>query len=100
MMQHLSPFLSAISITCKEIGNCPSKTSNLSDGFANIVNILTILVGMLSVIFLIVSGLQMTLSMGDPKRYQQGRQGLLYAVVGIAVAVVGYSVITFIINGL
>ncbi len=100
MSMDWSTFLSAITVTCEEIGNCPTKAVDVGAGLTGIVNGLTLLVGMLSVIFLIVSGLQMALSAGDPKRYGQGRQGPIYSAVGIVVALAGYSIVTFVVGHL
>ena len=86
-------WLGAISVTCNEIGNCSTKTSTLSAGFANIASTLIILVGMLAVVFIIVSGLQITLSGGDSKRYQQGIESLKYSVVGVVLAIMAYAIV-------
>lgn len=92
--------LSAISVKCSEIGNCPNKTKTLDMGLTNAVQILVGLVGALAVIFVIVSGLQMVLSAGDPKRYQQGRQSLQYSVIGVVVAMLAYAVVAFLAKSL
>ena len=89
----------AISVTCAEIGNCSAKTKTLSAGFTNIAATLVILVGMLAVIFIIISGLQIALSAGDAKRYQQGLDGLRYSVVGVVLAIMAYAIVAFIASG-
>jgi uncharacterized protein HemY len=85
-----------ITITCHEIGNCSTRTKTLSDGFTNITHVLIFLIGALAIIFIIVSGLQIVLSNGDSKRYQQGRDGLQYSIVGLIVAVLAYAAVSFI----
>jgi hypothetical protein len=85
--------LGAIKVTCAEIGNCSPATPTVSAGFANIAHVLIILIGMLAVVFVIVAGLQITLSAGDAKRYQQGRDSLQYAVVGVIVAIMAYAIV-------
>ena len=88
-----------ISVTCAEIGNCTAKTPTLSAGFANITHILVVLVGLLAVVFVIVSGLQIALAAGDSKRYQQGIESLKYSVVGVVLAIMAYAIVTFIATG-
>lgn len=95
-----------IKVTCAEIfgtaigtAKCSNKTPDLSAGLANIVSTLIVLVGMLAVIFVIISGLQIALSAGDAKRYQQGRDGLQYSVVGVVLALMAYALVRFISDG-
>jgi hypothetical protein len=85
----------AIKVTCAEIGigNCSAKTPTLSAGFANIANVLILLIGMLAVVFVIVGGLQIASSAGDPKRYKQGRDTLQYALVGVVLAIAAYAIV-------
>lgn len=93
-------FIAGVTLTCEEIGNCPTKSPTVWAGLANVAQILTLLVGMLAVIFVIVSGLQMALANGDSKRYGQARQALLYSVVGVGVAIIGYAAVAFIAGSL
>ena len=94
--QFLETFAGAISIKCGDIGNCSTRTQTISDAFGNIVEILIFLVGGLALIFVIISGLQMALSVGDAKRYQQGREALKYSIVGVALAIAAYAIVTYI----
>ena len=87
--------LPTIKVTCEEIGNCPLHTPTISAGLANVVNILVFLVGSLSIIFMIVGGLQMALSMGSAKRVEQGRETLRYSLIGVGLAVAAYALVTF-----
>ena len=82
-------------ITCAQI-NCPQSTTTISGGMASIIQILMILVGMLAVVFIIVSGIQMSISAGSPQRFERARETLLYAVVGLGVAIGAYAIVTFI----
>ena len=82
-------------ITAQDIG-IPHSTATVGDGLTNAVKLLMTVVGMVSVIFIIVGGLQMSLSAGSPQRFARGRETLLYAVVGIGVAIAGLAIVTFI----
>ncbi len=93
----LREYLSAAyTITCGDIGNCANKTKTIDQGITNITVLAISVVGMLAVVFLIYGGLQMTLSAGDPKRYQQGRQTLLYSVFGVVLAILAYGIVAFV----
>ena len=52
--------------------------------------------GSLAVIFIIVGGIQMAASAGDPKRFQRGRETVLYACVGLAIAISALAIVTFV----
>lgn len=83
------------SIKATDIG-LPTSTANLGVGLTNITRTVMTLVGMLSVIFMIVGGLQLGLSAGNSKRVAQGRETILYAAVGLAVAIASYAIVTFV----
>lgn len=50
----------------------------------------------ISVIVLIVSGLRYALSAGNPSAVKSARDGILYAVIGLIVAVSGYAIAFFV----
>jgi len=91
--------LGAISLNPTDIG-LPNSTGSLSAAIANTIKLLMILIGSLSVIFIIIGGLQMVGSNGDPKNFARGRETVLYSVVGIVVAVSAYAIVSFIGNSI
>lgn len=64
--------------------------------FNQVANALTYLIGGLSVIMIIVGGLRYVTSNGDSKQTTAARQTILYAVVGVVVAICSYAIIQFI----
>ena len=56
--------------------------------FATVANTLIFLVGAVAVIFLIIGGLRYVVSNGDPKNVEAAKNTILYAIVGIVVAVI------------
>ena len=63
-----------------------------------IINILSLAVGVASVIVIVVSGLRMVLANGDTKAAEQARSGILYALVGIVVTLFAQAIVLFILN--
>jgi hypothetical protein len=84
-------------IKATEIG-IPTSTGTVGAGLANILNILMLVVGMLVVVFIIYAALQMTLSVGSPQRFAKAREQLLYAVVGLAVALGAFAIVKFVLT--
>lgn len=87
--------LAAIKLNPDEIG-LPTSTGSVSQGFTNIINLLLGLIGALAVIFIIIGGLQIATAAGNPARLKQGREAVIYSVIGIVVALMAYGVVAFI----
>ncbi len=63
-------------------------------------NTLIFLVGAVAVIFLIIGGLRYVISNGDSKAVEAAKNTILYAIVGIVVAVISFALVQFVINAL
>ena len=63
-----------------------------------IVTWLTIGIGVASVVFIIISGLQMASSSGDPDKVKRARRTLLYSVIGLAVAILAGIIVNIVFN--
>ena len=85
----------AITIKATEVG-LPTTTPTVGAALHNTIDVLIGLVGMLSVVFIIVGGINIVSSSGDPARYKSGRDTVTYAIVGIILTLVSYSVVIFI----
>ena len=86
--------------------NCAAPTNASSNLFAEggifntIANVLIFLVGAIAVIYLIIGGLRYVTSGGDPKAVSAAKDTILYAIIGIVVAVIAYALVTFVISSL
>jgi cellulose synthase/poly-beta-1,6-N-acetylglucosamine synthase-like glycosyltransferase len=90
-----SLLLAAISLSPTDVG-LPTSTGSITDIILNVIKLLLALIGALSVIFIIIGGIQMVSAAGNPKNFARGRETLLYAVVGIIVALGAYGIVSFI----
>ncbi len=63
----------------------------------NVINILIFIIGAISVIMIVVGGLRYTLSGGDSNSVSAGKDTILYAIVGLVVAIMAYSIVNFVI---
>lgn len=66
----------------------------------DIVNILLFVIGTISVIMIIVGGLRYVLSGGDAGSIKAGKDTVLYAIIGLVVAIMAYAITNFIIGSL
>lgn len=69
--------------------------SSVGGGLGKVITLMLTLVGSLSVIFIIVGGLLMVLSAGNPARFKQGREAVIYACVGLGVSIAALAIVTF-----
>lgn len=68
--------------------------------FKTIVNIFLFIIGAIAVIMLIYGGIRYTISGGDSKNVTAAKDTILYAIVGIVVAILAYAIVNFVIGGL
>ena len=66
--------------------------------FTQIVSVMMFLVGVLSVIMLIFGGLRYVISRGDSKAVESAKNTILYAIVGLIVAILSYAIVNFVVN--
>lgn len=75
-----------------------STTTDLMGSIGEITNTLIIAIGIISVIMIVIGGLRYVLSGGDQKGTTAAKDTILYAVIGMVVALLAYSIANFVIN--
>jgi hypothetical protein len=68
--------------------------------FRTITNVMLFLVGAISVIMLIIGGLRYVVSGGDSSAVSGAKNTILYAIVGIVVAILAYAAVSFVISSI
>ncbi len=66
--------------------------------FKIITNVLLFIIGAVSVIMLIIGGIRYVVSGGDSGAVTSAKNTILYAVVGIIVAILAYALVNFVIS--
>jgi threonine/homoserine/homoserine lactone efflux protein len=64
----------------------------------NITQLAMGILGGLAIIFLIYGGIQMAYSRGNAKNVERARETILYAAVGLALAISAYAIVGFILD--
>ena len=64
------------------------------------ITILDIVIGAVAVVMIIVGGFKFVLSGGDSNQTNSARNTVLYAVIGIVIAVSGQVIVKFVLNRL
>ena len=86
--------------TGADCGQGNGQPENLFNGdesmFKRITDVMLFIIGAISVIMLIVVGIRYVVSGGDQGAVQSAKNTILYAIVGIVVAILAYAVVNFV----
>ncbi len=63
----------------------------------NVINTILIVLGMIAVIMIVIGGIRYTTSNGDSSQVQAAKNTVLYAVVGLVIAIMAYAIVNFVI---
>jgi hypothetical protein len=63
-----------------------------------VVMIISYVIGFLAIVFLIVQAIKLAGSGGDPQTVSSARSGILYALIGLVVAVLARVLVTFVLT--
>lgn len=74
------------------------KVDNPSDLVKSAVNIVLYVVGVLAVIMLIWGGITYTTSAGDSNKVTSAKNTIMYAVIGLVVAIFAYAIVNFVLT--
>lgn len=75
-------------------------TGNLESTFRTITNTIIFIVGAIAVLMLIVGGLRYVISAGDREAVEGAKNTILYAVIGIVVAILAFAIVDFVLDRL
>ncbi|MBQ8991931.1 hypothetical protein IJ103_01925 [Candidatus Saccharibacteria bacterium] len=65
--------------------------------FTKISNTLLLVIGVISVVMLIYGGFRYIISGGDNKKVTDAKNTILYAIIGLIIALLAYAIINFVI---
>ncbi len=77
-------------------GQSGCNPDGLMTGFAKISSTLIFLVGAISVVMIIIGGLRYVLSGGDSAGIKGAKDTVMYALIGVVVAMLAYALVSYI----
>ena len=80
-------------------GSCTG-SSLFDTGFKAIANTLILIIGAVAVLMIILGGLRYILSAGDPSSVKGAKDTVLYAVVGVVVAILAFAIVNFALDNI
>lgn len=89
---------------CNEATEAQSPASNPITGTESVIlrvaDLLSFIAGVIAVIMIIISGITMITSAGDPGKVKKSRDTIIYSVIGILVVILSRSIVIFIVGNL
>ena len=77
------------------INVAPLPSVETSTVIPTILSIVFGIVGALALLFITISGLRYITSAGDPQKAIQSRDGIVYALIGLAIAISAEAIVSF-----
>ena len=101
-----TPVLAA---TCDSASDCVTQGVNGAGGTGasstdvptlvkNIVNILLFIIGAVSVVMVVMGGIKYAVSNGDSSQVKSAKDTILYAVIGLVVALLAYALVNWVVQ--
>lgn len=78
-------------------GGLPTGDANKAT-FQTILTIVFGIIGALALLMITVSGLRYITAAGDPQKTAQAKNGVIYSLVGLAVAIAAQAIVSFVTN--
>lgn len=75
-----------------------SSTDKLNDLIASIVNIFSVIVGVIAVIMIIFGGFKYITSGGDSGKISSAKTTIIYAIVGLIIVALAQVIVRFVLN--
>jgi hypothetical protein len=74
------------------------RACGLGDSIQTVINVLLFIIGVVSVIMIIIGGIRYTISNGDSSQVTSAKNTILYAVIGLILALLAYAIVNFVID--
>ena len=69
-------------------------------GLTNIAQLIIGLVGSLAMLVMLWGGFRYVISRGDPSAIKSAKDTIMYALIGVVVAILAYAIVTFVAKNL
>jgi hypothetical protein len=79
---------------------CKSAPSDITAILKSVISILLTIAGIIAVIMIVIGAIRYITSDGDPGKASTARQTVIYAIVGLVVAIMSYGIVNFVVGKL
>ncbi len=74
-----------------------SNTDNLAPTIQDVINLLLYIAGIITIIYIVIGGIRYILSNGDAAAANKAKNNIIYALVGLVIAISAYSIVNFVL---
>jgi hypothetical protein len=71
---------------------------DLGSNIQNVVNMMLFLLGAIAVVMIVIGGIRYTTSNGDSSNIKAAKDTILYAAVGLIIAIMAYAIVNFVVG--
>jgi hypothetical protein len=64
--------------------------------FGRVTNFLIFLVGAVSILVLVITGFKFVISTGNPQKTKEAWESIIYAAIGLVVALAAYAIVSYV----
>lgn len=82
------------------VGGCESGGATLDTVLTNLVNVALTVIGIVAVVVIVMGGQRYITSGGDPAKAKAAKDMIMYAVIGLVVAVLAWAIVGFVARSL
>lgn len=81
-------------------GFCNNQSASVYTVIKNLINILITIGGIVAVVMIVVGGITYTTSAGDSTQIKRAKDTIVYAIVGLVVAIMAFAIVNWILGRL
>jgi hypothetical protein len=85
---------------CDAIGGCNANDTGVQDVIKTVINILSVVVGVVAVIMIIIGGFKYITSSGDSNNVASAKNTIIYAIVGLIIVALAQVIVHFVLSKL
>jgi hypothetical protein len=96
---HASLFTNSKEAACQGVqsADCGGGEAAIDSALGNVINLLSLVVGIVAVIMIIIGGFRYITSGGDSNGISSAKNTILYAIVGLVIAVLAQIIVRFVL---
>lgn len=76
------------------------QSGSFAELIQSVIQILLFVIGAVSVIMIIIGGIEYVTSAGDPAKTKKAKDTVLYSIVGLVVALLAYAIVYFVLQNI
>ncbi len=97
MLQKITQFIAQISIDEGDI-DIPTNVDPDSGSIDTLLTLMFSVMGGIALLVIIIAGMQFVLSRGDAEKAAKARRTIIYAAVGLVIAVMAFTIVSFVVG--